>query len=46
MANIQSGASNLEEMYTVQRQACKREIVDVRGMACVFVKLGMESVRR
>ena len=34
------------EMYTVRRQACKREKVDdVRVMACMFVKLGVESVR-
>lgn len=52
MANIQSGASILGGKYTlrkrVQRQVCKREEVDVRGMtACTFVKfVGEEVVRR
>ena len=42
MANIQSGASILGGKYTlrkrVQRQVCKREEVDVRGMTGVHVR--------
>jgi hypothetical protein len=43
MTNIQSGGlATWRKCTEFSEKACKREKVDVRGMACVLVKLGVE----